>query len=302
MEQKIEIKSYDSVAFKKTWVARVRSMWAGAAIGLAAGVAIGLLAPFLPVIAGLLIPSIGASASIGAAFAAIPASVATFGTSVMITGSLVGAMVGASSGAVGAIAEEMEKRGVEKEKTNTGKSSVVNISQPELKSFGRREYRYFNPKIMAVFGAFGAIAGAVVAASGLAASGGALAMPALVPVLGDLASNAVAVASYTIGVMALGSSLFGVNFPEMVNSTQKFMGRLLGGEALGTSWKRDKTEFVVREQKFDSYEQAVQLQPAPVVGKHTSKVISERPAKVDSYRDLVSSRVHQENAGTEINI
>lgn len=279
-EQKIAVGSYDSLAFKKTWVSRVKSMWAGAAVGLAAGAAIGLLAPFIPFIAGF--------TTLATATAAIPASVAAFGTSVMITGSLVGAMVGASSGAVCAVAEEMEKRTTEKEQATTGKTSTVKADIPELKKSGKREYRYFNTKIMAAFAAFGAIAGAVIVASGLAASGGALAMPAMASVLGGMATNSAAVATYTIGVMALGSSLFGVNFPEIVNNTQNLVGKVLGGEALGTNWKKSDNQITnITKEKSSPAAEFPEQRP---VGKYTTMVMAERGSKVDSHSALLSSK------------
>lgn len=290
-EQKVVVKSYDSLAFKKTWVSRVKSMWAGAAVGLAAGVAIGLLAPFIPAIAGF--------TAFEAAVAAIPASVAAFSTSVMIMGSLVGAMVGASSGAVCAVAEEMERRGTEKEQATSGKTSVVKADLPEIKTSEKREYRYFNSKIMAAFAAFGAVAGAVIVASGLAASGGALAMPALVPVLGGLATNPAAVASYTIGVMALGSSLFGVNFPEMVNSTQNYIGKVLNGKALGTSWeKKPNGTYNTKVSSISANTTGTVFVEERTATSHVSK-LGDREA-FSTYSDMVVKSSANSKAGEQI--
>lgn len=267
IEDKTGADSFKKVAFREAWKGRTRALWSIAALGVAAGVVVGLMAPFIPLAAGLFSPTVAAASSLSAAVHAIPASVAIFASYGMGIGSLVGGILGGPSGSIGAMVDEVKKRGTFTDKENQDGKAIASNQQQENNQTAVKQQkpkaRYINPKVMLMFAALGAIGGAILLA-GMAATGGiaatataaavpgagaAIAQNALMPgmsaiLTGELATNTTAIGAYVIGVMASFGALFGFNGPKMATDLQDFTGRLLSGEALGTSWEKKRSDAV----------------------------------------------------------
>lgn len=238
-----EPESYSDIAFEGAWKGRARAIWGVGAVGLLTGLVIGMLAPFIPVLAGIFVESIGAAVTMQSAASVVPASMTVFGATGMTVGFGVGGIVGSSAGAMNSVAKEIERRNIKREQ-QAAKAYGVSLPPPEKEAVAHENKEsYINKRAMATFTALGAIAGAIMSAAFLAPAtvvGGAvgaassIAAPALEIVLPNslLASEAAsaAISAYTIGVMSMFGALFGVNYTKITSKAQDYMGKLLKGE------------------------------------------------------------------------
>ena len=288
--QEIEVGSYSKIGFDGAWKQRSRSFWAVGFVGLVTGVAIGLIAPFIPAIASIFIPSIGATFS--AATPHILASMAIFGATGMAAGFVGGGLVGAAAGGPSSVAKEMERRNLEREK-EVEKALGVTFPQHIPEKPKENNERYFNPKVGLLFAVFGVVAGLVMAASYIY-GGAAFALPALEAVgLGGTGAAHGAVTAYFAGVMGCFGAIFGINYPKILNDLQDYTGTLLGGQAIGTSWEKEigRTPEIVQQitpQLAVYRTQTPALEYDNPQGNHAAKFQSRSASQVVSYREIVS--------------
>ncbi len=286
-KSKIEVASYHDVAFEGTWRARSRGMWGVGALGLLAGAAIGALAPLFPVVVG--------ATSLATAASLIPQTMAIFSATGIGMGVAAGTMVGSSSGAVGAVAKEQEKR-LREAGIETPPGNDAQAQANEGKGFFTRFKEALgslkiNPKVMITFAALGAVAGVVMATAFLA-TGGAAAVPALGSLLGSAATSAPAVTAYFAGVMASFGALFGMNLPTVATQMTNVMGDTLGGKTINAPWtdkQAPSPEVQQAVEKAAAVEQPAPAKPEPA----TPRASKFQPAL--SYQEMMAQKAQEQS-------
>lgn len=230
-------KPYRKIAFESTWSGRGRGLWAGAMAGIAAGAAVGLAAPFFPVIAGM---------ELAAAIGIVAESTAIFSATGLGIGSLVGAAVGAPASATSAIIKEHEARTAQisnDPELTPEQQQALNVAESEAikneLASGKKD-KYVNLKVGIMFAGLGMIGGLIMAAGFMLAPGALPPIPGLDMVLtAAQGADKVAITSaYFMGVMGSFGALWSCNFPKIVGNMEGFVGRLMSGELLGTSWEK----------------------------------------------------------------
>jgi len=238
------VKPYRNLVFEKAWSGRSAGLWGTSAVGLFFGGLVGMVAPFFPMAAGMAAP----------AGSAILNSMSIFGAFGMAAGFSTGVAVGIAAGSTSGMAEEQEKRELEKMRALgvslpalDAKVAEQTVEKPDTRS-GWQKFKdgfdtYINFRVGAVMTAIGAVGGAVMAAAyialgGLDTSGAGAAVPGMGLLLGDVAAkSAPAVYTYFAGVMGVCfGGLWTFNFPRITTQMQEFAGGLTGGSLLGTQW------------------------------------------------------------------
>jgi len=235
-QAKIEVPSYQDVAWDGAWKRRTASLWALGALGLVAGAAIGVGAAFSAVAGGAALTGalIGKSAAI---FSAIGIS----------SGMAAAIATGPSAGAAASTAKELERRMLARDidqaiRADPEATVVLGEDVQPERPFPNDLSGYVNIKTGLLFAAIGAVGGAIMAAAFIAsgglvnpASAGAFVMPAVTTLLGA-SPSAGAVIAYSIGMGATFGAFFGTNVPRMSRQLIAIAGDLLSGKAIGADW------------------------------------------------------------------
>lgn len=238
-QAKIDVPSYQDVAFDGAWKRRSAMIWGLAIVGAISGAGIGALA--------LLAPAIFTS-TIGFSLTAplVAKSIAAFSAFGLSAGWVAGALAGFPSGAAAATIKEFERRTLARDieqKIRDNPEATVTITEHavEPKKEDTGISGYFNWKSALVLAGIGAIGGAIFAAA-LVMGGPAahFAMPAMEFLLGSTAATTApgVVAAYTIGLGAISGAFFGTNIPRIGRNAGNFMAGILGGQSIGAPWPK----------------------------------------------------------------
>lgn len=244
-QAKIDVPSYQDVAFDGAWKRRSNSQWGLGLLGLATGAFMGLAAPGAAMLAG---------ASIGGGL--LLKSMAIYSAIGMSAGWGLGSFVGPGAGAAASAMKEYERRQLARDiegKIRENPEAKVTLAEemplPSDEKGGLANY--FNWKTSLLFAAVGAITGLVFAGA-LVASGAvvavtaaetapglaAYAMPAMHMLLGSAASSVSAVVAYSVGVGAAFGSIYGVNYPRIARKLSNAFGDMLSGKAIDAPWPK----------------------------------------------------------------
>jgi hypothetical protein len=226
-QAKINVPSYQDVAWDGAWKRRSNSMWGLSFVGGVTGAALGSVALIPPAIIG----------AVPLTLAAVGTSAVLFGALGISTGFAVGAVVGPAAGAAASTMKEFERRTLEDKIIQNPEAEVTlaQASQPEPSPVKFSDL--VNIKTGALFAAIGAVGGLIFATalSFAPAMAAQFAMPAMNVLLGEGASAA-AITAYSVGLGASFGAIFGVHFPRITRLAADFAGDLLSGKAINAPW------------------------------------------------------------------
>lgn len=239
VQAKIEVPSYQDVAWDGAWKRRAGAIWGVAGVATLVGAVTGLAAPLFPVLAGM---------ELASALALIPKSVAIFSAIGVSTGLTIGAVTGPGAGAAASTMKEFERRQlartIEEEIRRNPEASVELIRErvalpEEDQPKNIRWQDYFNVKTGLAFAAIGAMGGLIFAGALLATgSAAAFAMPGLTMLLGEAAKDTAMVVAYSMGIGACFGANFGVSHALVTRKAVNFANDMLSGKMLGDPWPK----------------------------------------------------------------
>ncbi len=286
-QAKINVPSYQDVAFDGAWKSRSRMMWGLATVGAIAGAGIGAVALVTPalfagfaVTGGLIAKSIVAYSAIG-----------------LSAGWVAGAAVGFPAGAAASSMKEYERRTLARDieqKIRDNPEATVSIAEHvvEQKKEATGLSGYFNWKSAIVLAAIGAAGGAIFAtALALGGPAAAFAMPVMDFLVGSGASAGV-VTAYTVGLGAIAGAFFGTNIPRIGRNAGNFMGGILSGQSIGAPWPKS-----ANLPDLKPILTPVVNAPEPEVESAVTKKFTETTSRAASHEALVTQAAKEAECG-----
>ena len=286
-QAKIDVPSYQDVAFDGAWKRRSGLMWGMAIVGAVAGAAIGAGALLAPAIFGELALS---GALIGKSMIALSGVGLTAGWAA-------GAAAGFPAGAAASTMKEFERRTIardieQKIRDNPDATVMVGEQLVEKKETSLGLSRYFNWKSALVLAGIGALGGAIFAgALALGGPAAAFAMPAMEFLLGAKATAAT-VAAYTVGLGALAGAFFGVNVPLIGRKAGDFMSGILSGRSIDAPWPKE-----ANLPDIQPILSPVVVRPEPEVASAPSKSFAAKEKRTPDFEALVAQSIKEAEYG-----
>ncbi len=243
IQARIDIPSYQDVAWDGAWKRRAAAIWGMMSVALVVGASIGLLALLPPAMFGLPLTA-----------ELVGQSVAIFSALGISSGLVIGATVGPGAGAAASAMKEFERRQIARDidrLVRANPDAPVELieemvaQKEEDKEKNLRFSDYVSIKKSLIFAGIGAVGGLVFAGALYAVGGfgvpespmvAQFAMPAAKFLLGASASSVAVVSSYFAGIGGLFGANFGISYPIITRKAVNFFADLLSGKSIADSW------------------------------------------------------------------